>query len=255
MGRLTAVAIAALILLIAGCSENDSQPIDCTDAPVLSLEPVSDEHLWVADYPLADCGPLTMSFLFRNTSEQSLSIEEVRVADPRFSASADLPRELDPGQTIAVTIGFRTDQPATAEEAMANIVFASRDGCFDTEVKGLTVTDGGLTLQSAAAIDFGDVPLGETRTQDFTISWQRTPSSPAPRVGNFAREGEEFALVSAPATEFEPDPCDTRTIRVAFTAPATPGLYQGAVVWEQESQGFFGLIAIPLFANAVASER
>ena len=250
MRRLTATTIATLALLIAGCSENDSEPIDCTGAPMLSLESVVDEHIWVADYPLADCGPLTMSFLFRNTGLRALSLDQVRVDDQRFTVSADLPREVGPGQTIEVTIGFRSDQREDAGEAMAHVTLAGSDGCFATPVKGLTVADGGLTLQSVSAIDFGDVPLGETRTRDFTISWQRTPSSPAPRIMEFGIDAG-FVLVSAPETEFEPERCDTRPLRVAFTAPATAGLYEGALLWEQESQGFVGLIAIPLFANAV----
>jgi hypothetical protein len=57
--------------------------------------------------------------------------------------------------------------------------------------------------------------------------------------------------MSAPATEFEPAPCDTRTIRVAFTAPAMVGPHEGTLFWEQESEGFFALIGVPLFGNVI----
>jgi hypothetical protein len=247
----TATLIVALALLTS-CAENDGDSIDCTDTAVLSMEAVTDEHMWVADYPLAGCPELATSFLFRNTGLAPITIEEARVDDNRFSVSADLPRQLAPGQTLAVILGFRSKAQQPSVEAMARLTLAGPDGCVAVDVRGLTVEEGGLVSQSAAAVDFGDVPIGETRTHELTISWQRRPTDPAPRVIGFGAGPDGFALVSAPTVEFEPAPCDSRTIRLSFTAPASGGLHEGALFWEQESQGFFGLSAVPLFGNATA---
>lgn len=250
------VALAGLIVL-ASCSDGgDSSidlPIDCNTAPALSLVSASDDRIFLTDYPLSGCGPLTRSFLFRNTGGSALVIEGARIDDARFSVAVDLPQSVAPGETIAITLGFRANPNDPGGEVRAQLTLEGDDGCFSDEAQAVIVTEGGLTLSDADAVDFGEVPVGVTRSRDVTISWQRRPSDPAPTVLFFSVDPEPFMLLSAPATEFEPAPCDTRTIRVSFTAPVISGLREGALLWEQESNGFFGLSAVPLFATVVPS--
>lgn len=250
--KLRIVVVAGVLALLTGCSESDDSTVDCSSAPALSLEPATADPIFLADYPLSGCGPLTRSFLYRNTGARAVVIEEVRIDDARFSATADLPQSVAPGQTIAVMLGFRAD-PDDTGETMTQMTLVGDDGCFSVDAQAVIVTEGGLTLSDAAAVDFGTVPIGTTRTRDIAISWQRRPSDPAPSVLFFAVDPEPFMLVSAPETEFEPARCDTRSIRVSFPAPVTSGLYEGALLWEQESNGFFGLSAVPLFATVVPS--
>lgn len=237
-------------ILMAGCATDDGGSIDCSAAAPLSLESVGDDHIWVADHPQSGCPSLSTSFLFRNTGLAAVAIEEVRVDDDRFSAAAELPRMLAPGATLAVELSYAAD--GGEAETVANLTLAGPNGCFAAEVAGITVEDS-LVSMSAAAIDFGEVPAGATRTRELTISWQRLPSIAAPRVLGFSPSPELFTLLSAPPPDFEPAPCDSQTVRIAFTAPGEPGPYEGSLFWEQESQGFFALLAVPLFATATAA--
>jgi hypothetical protein len=246
-----AVAAALSFMGAAGCGDDDGKPINCTDAPVLRLAPLPDESIFVFDGPDAGCESLPISHLFRNEGTTPVSISRLRFDDDRFSARAGLPQTVEPGSTIAVVMEY--DGAGAEPESTAELTLAGNDGCARAAVTGVSVPDGGLISTSASAIDFGDVPLGETRQRELEVLWQRADGEPAPLVSGFSTfAGLGFSVLSEPLVSYAPAPCELTTVEIAYTAPAEAQDTEDLLAWEVVSGGFRALLGVPLYARAVA---
>lgn len=223
----------------SGVPSNDTEPgavtslgsgsEACTGAVASSLVREPEYHTIFNFVPPSECESLARSALFRNTGASPLRVLGVAVDADAFSLiDAALPEALQPGEFLSVPVRFRG-----TETREANLTIATDAGCQTFEVRGVIAEDS-LLDNSAAALDFGDVPAGGTAERSFTFQMQWT--APVKGVTDellyFGTDPEHmFEIVAGPASPVQNTACEPVTLEVRFTAPSAPGPVVGRLGW------------------------
>jgi hypothetical protein len=224
----------------------------CGGKAALSLTSVP-EDVFAFHHVSSECDSLKPLFLVRNDGEHSVRVERVSVAPAQFSASVEgLPRQLAPGETLPVSLGFSTDEALSVEGV---VTVSGPDGCSELKVYGEGVPDS-LTTQSAYALDFGEVPAGTTSApREVVILSQHEAADTSVTIEGFSA-GPEGVFEVTPVGAVTPESCQEVKVSITFTAPASEGAVAGDLGWgyliTSPSGTFSASAGLPLFGTSVA---
>lgn len=170
------------------------------------------------------CESLDRSAVFRNVGTAPVRVLGISFDRSEFSTSnTALASPVGPGQAVAIPVRFRGDQSATA-----TMTVIADSGCQTFEVLGVPSSDSLFDL-SAAAIDFGDVVMGDTSERRITLQMQfiTLPEGLDGRVGFGVDPEGSFEIVSGPPSPQPMESCVPVEIELRFRAPRVPGPVTG----------------------------
>lgn len=176
----------------------------------------------------SQCQSLDRSSLLRNTGTSPLRVLGVAFDRAVFSMpDLGLPIVVQPGEAIAVPVRFSGEQ-----DIGSTMTVATDAGCRAFEMAGVAAEDG-LFDFSAAALDFGSVPIGGvSEPLKFTFQVQLGEALTAnnedlDQVGFETAPGDMFELVSGPRSPAPVTPCTPLELQLRFRAPLIPGAFAG----------------------------
>lgn len=197
--------------------------------------------------------------LLVNATESKVRVEAVGTSDAMlrgdasgsatFHASAKkLPRDLEPGESLAVEVTFEADVAGVT--ASSDLKILTADGCQQlSELQGASIDKGGGTAVGPLAIDFGVVKPGEESkpvAADFTFV-------PSPDIDSIlftvsdAAPPDVFEVV----TKFDRDlstACAEAHATVKLKAPSEPGVVMGSLFYQLVTSSARGGGVVPLRA-------
>jgi hypothetical protein len=203
---------------------------DCagTDDPnvVLVRQP---EFLSVFQFVgVTECASLDRSSLFRNVGTEPVRILGFGFDRSEFLMPAlPLPSFLQPGEALSVPIRFRGNEAVSTA-----LTVATDHGCRQFEVLGVPGTEALFDL-SAAALDFGRVPVGGvSEPRKLTFQTQLADTVDARKRGldeiYFAVSPSDlFEVVEGPTSPLRMRSCIPVEIQIRFIAPQSAGPVSG----------------------------
>ncbi|MBI3952132.1 MAG: choice-of-anchor D domain-containing protein, partial [Acidobacteria bacterium] len=171
------------------------------------------------------------TFTVSNTGNRPFTVTGINSSNAAFSiVSPTLPFTLNPGETATVTVRLTCTTPGT-QSGTISFVTSSFCGPFDLGTVSLTgfcvQISGEVTPQS---IDFGDVCVGTTADQTFTVS--NTGNRPF-TITAINSNNAAFTIVG-PALPITINPGETATVTVRLTC-TTPGPQTGTISFTTDS--------------------
>lgn len=213
------------------------------------------EALIVFRHATAQCEPVATELLLRNTSKSPVTISELHVSAGPFAAKAvqPLPQELPPNAGALILVTLTRDAKPFDKEIPGTLTVMTSQGCARLSVTGVTSVEWPVINQSAQAIDFGEVVVGEqSAPHQLTIQLQQSGLGADQFLG-FASDSAEFTILPPqPPRESLLKSCDTLSLSLRFKAPSVPGRVKGYLFWERYSSEASGISMLPLFGSAVA---
>jgi hypothetical protein len=165
--------------------------------------------------------------LLRNTGTAPLRIVGLAFDQSVFMANLALPVVVQPGEALSVPMRF------SGEENIGAIMTVATDaGCRAFELSGVTGEDA-LFAFSAAAVDFGRVPIGGiSEPRSFTFQMQfggQLADNPGDLDQLYFGTAPEdvFEIVAGPPSPVQATSCAPIELQLRFRAPQIPGTVTG----------------------------
>jgi len=237
------IAIAACVAALGCGSPSEDIAVSCEE-PLGSALRLFPTNVVAFSSPKA-CIPPTSALLI-NQSDETIRIDAVQTGnfvlnsdsqdgEGELIASAELPQELAPSDSLAVDLRFVSETPGV--NGRVDFEVLTSKGCERFAVSGVRGLDDRL-ISSPLVVDLGTASPG-TRGEPVDIVFRSADSDDgtiftAPGVSDGI-----FEVVN-PIAATPLRSCEPMRASVRFDAPLEPGVYEGLFGWEILSNGFSG---------------
>ena len=180
--------------------------------------------------------PVTRSLRVNNHAAASVQLERAVISGAGFSVdSAAFPISLPAGQFADVSVTFIPSRHC-CQTGTLTLSTSSSTTALTIRLTGMGVTDEKVLGLDPSSIDFGDMPLGESRTRDIWL-WNAGSAGSA-TLANVGTLGEELRVDSfSAAIPFELTTGTHFSLR-AVISPQTPGKKTAQLFFLTQLPGF-----------------
>ncbi len=230
------------------CTANDDPAANCEGpfGSALQLFPTNA----VAFFGPKTCIPPT-SILLINQGDETIRIDAFRTGNfvldsdspqdgkGELVASAQLPQDLAPSDSLAIDLQFVTETPGIS--GIVDLVVLTSNGCERFAVRTLRGLDDRL-ISSPLAVDLGTASPG-TRGEPVDIVF-RSAASDDGTIFTAPGVSDGIFEVVNPIAATPLRSCEPMRTSVRFDAPLEPGVYEGLFGWEilTDTQSGIGFI-------------
>jgi len=186
---------------------------------------------------LVNQGDETIRIDALQTGKSVLGSDSPRDGEGELIASAELPQELAPADSLAIDLRFVSESPGVY--GVVDLEVLTSDGCKRLAVWTVAVGLDSSAITHPLAVDLGTTSPG---TLGEPVDIVFTPSGPHADA-LFAAGGvsNDFVQVDNPIALTTLRSCEPLRTSVRLNAPLEPGVYEGLLVWERLTDGFSGI--------------
>jgi len=234
LGALLAVVAAGAVLLSGCAGLANTSNANPTPQDEIQITPAS------LTFPKANVGStVTQAAVLTNTGSKSVSITQLSLSSPEFTASGlSMPLTLGPGQSAQFKVAFRSSATGTVSGTLS--AMTSRGG-GSTKVKlnGNAGRNASQLSLSTTSLKYGNVLVNGSSTQAVTLKNSGTSEV---NISQLNVAGSGFS-VSGVAVPFTLPAGQSAALQTTF-APAAAGSVTGSVTITSDAQTTSSSVAL-----------